>query len=227
MLMPWLMIVGAYLIGGIPVGLLVGRARGVDLREVGSGNIGASNALRTLGAGVGAAVWIADMLKGLLPTVWAGRLLLHNLDVDNPWPYLAGVGFAAVFGHCFSPYLRFSGGRGVSTSLGSILALDWRVGLICFGVWLLVVSISRYISLSSILALISVPIVMGVLPRTDLTQRVPFVVFGIVLAVLVIVRHIPNIRRLLAGKETQIGERARAPIAEGVGGGAESETEYR
>src|ERR1039457_3039990 len=116
MLLPYVLIVVAYFVGGIPVGLLVGRSRGVDLREGGSGNIGASNALRSLGPGIGAVVWIADMLKGLLPIVWANWFLLHQTDVKNPWPYLAAVGFAAVLGHCFSPYLRFSGGRGVSTT---------------------------------------------------------------------------------------------------------------
>jgi glycerol-3-phosphate acyltransferase PlsY len=223
------MILVAYLIGGIPVGLLAGRARGVDLRAVGSGNIGASNALRALGPRVGAVVWIADMLKGLLPTVWAAWVMLHLMNIQDPWPYVAGVGFAAVLGHCFTPYLRFSGGRGVSTALGAILALDWRAGVIAFVIWLFVLGFTHYISLSSLVAIALVPVFMVLLPRdvSHVAQRTPYLIFGIGLAVLVIIRHLPNIGRLLSHTETRIGEKAGAPIAEGIGGGAESETEYR
>ena len=229
MLLPWILIVVAYLIGGIPVGLLVGRARGIDLREVGSGNIGASNALRALGPGVGTAVWIADLLKGFLPAAWAGWFLLRQVQISDPFPYLAGIGLAAVVGHCFSPYLRLRGGRGVSTSLGAGLALDWRVGVLSFAVWLFVVAVTRYISLGSITAIISVPVLMALLPRDQAhaAAQGPYTLFGIWLAVLVIIRHLPNLRRLLSGTESKIGQTAAAPVAEGVPSGPESETEYR
>ncbi len=225
MYLPYILIVVAYLIGGIPIGLMVGKARGVDLTQVGSGNIGASNVMRTLGARLGVLVWLADLLKGFLPVVWT-RLLIQQ-GMDEPWPWLAGVGFAAVMGHCFSPYLRLRGGRGVSTSLGAVLGLDWRVGLLAFAVWVFLLILSRYISLSSMVAAISVPVLFAFLkPETVAAQR-PFLIAGIALAVLVVLKHVPNIGRLLSGTESKIGQKAEVPLPEGIGGGPESETEYR
>lgn len=229
MYLPWVLIAVAYLVGGIPIGLMVGRARGVDLTKVGSGNIGASNVMRALGVKLGLVVWVADLLKGLLPVIWARPALVNPGILEKPFAYLAGVGFAAVVGHCFSPYLLLRGGRGVSTALGATLGLDWRVGLIAFGIWLFFVAVTRYISLSSMIASISVPLLFAVMPfpESHADAQRPYLILGIGFAVLVILRHLPNIRRLLSGTETKIGERVQAPIAEGVGGGAESETEYR
>jgi glycerol-3-phosphate acyltransferase PlsY len=225
MYLPWILILVGYLVGGVPIGLLIGRSRGVDLTHVGSGNIGASNVMRTLGAKFGILVWLADLLKGLVPVVWAGLLIRTRLD--DPWPYLAAVGFAAVLGHCFSPYLRLHGGRGVSTSLGAVLGLDWRVGLIAFAGWIFLLILSRYISLSSIVAAISVPVLFAFLkPETAATQR-PFLIMGIALAALVLLKHIPNIKRLLTGTESKVGEKTPLPMPEGIEGGPESETEYR
>src|ERR1035437_10166473 len=99
--LPWILVVVAYLIGGIPLGVLVARSRGINLTQVGSGNIGASNVMRTLGTKLGIAVWLADLLKGLVPVVWARPWLVNT---EHPWRYLAAVGLAAVLGHCFSPY---------------------------------------------------------------------------------------------------------------------------
>lgn len=191
-----IMIIAAYLVGGIPIGLIVGRARGVDIREYGSGNIGASNVLRTLGAKAGAAVWVADIIKGFAPAAVARYIPLSS----EVW--VAGIGFAVVLGHCFSPYLRLSGGRGVSTSLGVLLALDWRVGLSALTLWIVVVLITRYISLGSMLAAASALVFFAVYhsPRVYLG-------LGVGVAVLVIIRHLPNIRRLIAGTETKIGEK--------------------
>lgn len=137
-------VVTAYLFGGIPIGLLVGRAHGIaDIRQHGSGNIGASNVLRLLGAKLGLMVWLLDVLKGYLPVALA-TYLLH---LEGWW--VAAAAMAAIAGHCFSPYLRLTGGKGVSTSLGVIIGLDWRAGLICFAAWIIVVALSRYISLGS------------------------------------------------------------------------------
>lgn len=191
-------IIGAYLIGGIPIGLLVGLARGTDIREYGSGNIGASNVLRTLGAKTGMAVWVADVLKG-----W-GPIYLLKYMLLSPDPWLAGAGLAAVLGHCFSPYLKLAGGRGVSTTLGVLLALDWRVGLSGLGVWAVIVLVTRYISLASISAAASAPVFFAL-------YRDPSVYFavGIGIALLVIIRHTPNIGRLIAGSESKIGEKGQ------------------
>lgn len=224
MYLPWVLIVVAYLFGGIPIGLMVGRARGVDLTQVGSGNIGASNVMRTLGTRLGILVWLADLLKGLIPVMWA-RQLLHGLD--SPWPYLAAVALAAVLGHCFSPYLRLRGGRGVSTSLGAVLALDWRVGLIAFGVWVFLLILSRYISLSSLVAALSVPVLFALIKPETVAAQPVFIACGVALALLVIIKHIPNLGRLLAGTESKVGQKAEIPLPEGIEGGPESETEYR
>jgi glycerol-3-phosphate acyltransferase PlsY len=221
------MIAVGYLVGGIPIGVLVARARGVDLMQVGSGNIGASNVQRTLGTGLGIAVWLADLLKGLVPVVWAERLLR---DMPDPWPYIAAVGVAAVLGHCLAVYLRLRGGKGVSTTLGVILALDWRVGLIAFAIWLFVLGLTRFISVSSMVATALTPLlflVMPPLPSHSANARGPLVAAGIALALVVVLRHIPNIRKLIKGTESRVGEKAEVPRPEGIEGGPESETEYR
>lgn len=187
----------AYAVGGIPIGVLVAQAQGVDIRRQGSGNIGASNVLRTLGTKAGIIVWLADVVKGLLPVVGA-RLALGGSE-----PLLSLVGLSAVVGHCFSPYLKLQGGRGVSTSLGVLLALDWRVGLSAFAVWLLVVVGTRYISLASILAAVSGPILFALYADSRY-----YLALGVGVALLLIERHRPNIRRLLAGTETKLGQKA-------------------
>ena len=201
------MIVAAYLVGGIPVGFMVGQARRVDIREYGSGNIGASNVLRTLGAKAGAAVWVADILKGFAPVT----VVKYTPFSSEPW--LAGVALAAILGHCFSPYLKLSGGRGVSTTLGALLALDWVVGLSALGVWVIVVAVIRYISLGSIMAAFSAPIFFAFYDRP-----VAYFVFAVTIWLLIWFQHIPNIRRLLAGTETKIGQRGKER-SEGAGDG--------
>jgi len=198
-----LIIVG-YLFGGIPVGVLVGRTRGVDIRQYGSGNVGASNVLRILGVKAGLTVWLADVLKGCAPVAWSRFVLVQSLGVTRLDLWLSLIALTAVLGHCFSPYLRLSGGRGVATSLGALLALDWRVGLCAFAVWLVVVVVTRYISLGSILAAASTPLFFVLYGNYGY-----YLALGVVLAMLLIERHRPNVGRLLAGTETKIGQKAR------------------
>lgn len=194
-----IMIIATYFAGGIPIGLLVGRVRGVDIREYGSGNIGASNVLRTLGGKAGAAVWVADALKGFAPVMVARCVPL------SPEAWVAGVGLAAVLGHCFSPYLRLSGGRGVSTTLGVFLALDWRVGLSAFALWIATVAITRYISVGSMLAAASAVLFFAVYDSPS-----GYLVVGVGIAVLIVIRHSANIRRLIRGTEAKIGKKGGA-----------------
>jgi len=190
-------ILGSYLVGGIPIGFLVGRAYGIeDIRKYGSGNIGASNVLRLIGVKAGLFVWIMDALKGFIPVLLARQIL------GLPEIWLAGVALAALVGHCFSLYLRFGGGRGVSTSLGVALGLDWRVGAICFGLWILVVAVTRYISLGSIIGVSVSPFIMALFHAPW-----PYIGCMILLAALVVWRHAPNIQRLLAGTERKIGQK--------------------
>lgn len=206
-----LVLVACFLIGGIPVGLLIARACGIpDIRRYGSGNIGASNVLRTVGAKAGLTVWVVDALKGGLPTCIAGVLL----GAGGWWQ--AGAALATVLGHCFSPYLGFKGGRGVASSLGVLIGLDWRLGLSAFGIWLVVIIATRYISLASIIGASSaVPLYWAFSSGGE--YSVALHVCVAVLALLILIRHAANVRRLLAGTETRIGQKAPELTTTGAG----------
>jgi acyl phosphate:glycerol-3-phosphate acyltransferase len=200
-------VLGSYLVGGIPIGLLVGRAKGIDdIRQFGSGNIGASNVLRVIGTKAGLFVWFMDAVKGYAP-VAAATYLLH---LDGWW--LAAVAIAAISGHCFSVYLRFTGGKGVSTSLGVIIGLDWRAGLACFVAWIVVVGLTRYISLGSMIGSgLAAPLLYV------FKQESVIVLTGGVIGLLIIERHRTNIHRLLAGTERKMGRReptAESPVTD-------------
>lgn len=183
----------SYLLGSIPNGLWLCRALWhVDLRQHGSHNIGATNAWRTLGKGPGFLVFFLDMLKGLL-AVWLGEML-----VGMPLVMIL-CGVLAIVGHSLSLFLRFHGGKGVATGLGVILMLMPKVTGIVFLVWLLLVLATRYVSLGSIVAAALVPVLALVFGYPAL-----YVVFGVLAAALIIVRHRSNITRLLNGTENRI-----------------------
>ena len=126
--MSWLLISLGFALGSIPFGFMVAKAKGVDIREVGSGNIGATNVMRVLGKGPGIAVLLLDVLKGLIPSL-CGHLIFHDKQIA----FAAGV--AAVFGHTFSPFLKFKGGKGIATGLGALLGSSPFVGLAAFSVF--------------------------------------------------------------------------------------------
>ena len=183
----------SYLLGSIPNGLWLCRALWhVDLRQHGSHNIGATNAWRTLGKGPGFLVFFLDMLKGLL-AVWLGEML-----VGTPLVMIL-CGVLAIVGHSLSLFLRLHGGKGVATGLGVILMLMPKVTVIVFLVWLLLVLATRYVSLGSIVAAALVPVLALVFGYPAL-----YVVFGVLAAALIIVRHRSNITRLLNGTENRI-----------------------
>lgn len=186
-----LVVVLAYLLGSIPFAYLAGRARGVDLRTVGSGNLGAANVFRTLGRDMGIAVMFADILKGVVAVVIA-RLL-----TDDPWPPIAAA--AAIAGHVFPVWLRFKGGKGVATAGGAVIGLMPLAALILFAVWVVVVAATRYTSLGAIVGcLLATPLVWA------LGYPVSDVVFTGVAAAAVLVLHRGNARRLLQGREARI-----------------------
>ncbi len=190
----------AYLIGAIPVGLTIGLLRGVDVRKIGSGNIGATNVVRGLGIGFGLLVFAVDVLKGV-----AAVTLCRYLGAEG---WLLGMsGLFAVLGHCFSPYLGFKGGKGVATAFGTVLALSPLVALISFGLWLAVVFPTRFVSLASILAAIAMPIAFYVLNPTVPEMAVPLAA----LAITVLGRHNENIQRLLKGRENRFGSSSKRP----------------
>lgn len=183
----------AYLIGAVPSGLILGKLFWhTDLREHGSRNIGATNAWRTLGKGAGIAVFIADSLKGQ-----AGVLLGLYL-VGTPLAAVTG-GLLAIIGHSFSLFLRFHGGKGVATSLGVLTMLMGNVTLIVFAVWFVIVYATRYVSLGSVVAGFLTPILAALF-----SYPMEYIVFAVIAALLVIVRHRENIKRLMNGTENKI-----------------------
>jgi len=207
-----------YLCGAIPFGLLVGRLKGVDVRTRGSCNIGATNVGRVLGRPYGFLVFFLDGLKGFLPVTLARFVLLggESGGADGCLPYLLWVlvAVACVLGHMFPVYLKFKGGKGVATSLGvglGIYPYYTLAGLLAFALWGIVLAASRYVSVSSIVAVTAFPVLFAVLAswKRDQWGRFadlwPLHLFGVVIAVLVVYRHRANIGRLLAGTENKIG----------------------
>lgn len=188
-----LVIVISYLIGSIPNGLFVGKlVGGVDLRQFGSKNIGATNAFRVLGPWPALVVFITDAAKGI-----AGVYLGDQL-IGSPIALLAG-GIAAIAGHNWSIFLGFKGGRGVATGLGVIAMLSPKVTLVVFVIWAAIVYFTRYVSLGSIVAAALVPVSMWLFGEIR-----EFLIFGVIAALFVIIRHRPNIERLLKGEELKI-----------------------
>jgi acyl phosphate:glycerol-3-phosphate acyltransferase len=208
-----LLILVAYLLGAVPFGVIIARAHGVDLRKVGSGNIGATNVGRALGRKWGITCFVFDMLKGLVPMLVAMAILPQDKGPGDLWVWLA-TGAATIVGHVFPVYLKFKGGKGVSTSLGVILGV-WPYyticGLVAAASWLLTVWIWRYVSLGSIvLSLVfaaALVIAIAIMPGWEFGKLWPLVVFAVVMAGLVILRHKDNIGRLLSGTESKVWQK--------------------
>ncbi|AFY76316.1 MAG: glycerol-3-phosphate 1-O-acyltransferase PlsY [Hydrococcus sp. C42_A2020_068] len=202
-----LLAIVAYLFGSIPTGYLAGRyLKGIDIREHGSGSTGATNVLRTLGKGAGIAVLLIDLLKGaiavalvdLFYAVYPTEILPANWQ---PWLIVA-TGLAAIFGHSKSIFLNFSGGKSVATGLGILLVMNPVVALGALASFLIVLVLSRIVSLSSIGGAIAVNMLM-----IFLKQPLPYILFAAIAGIYVIVRHRSNISRLLAGTEPRIGQK--------------------
>ncbi len=192
-----LALLGSYLLGSIPFGLLLASVAGLgDIRSIGSGNIGATNVLRTGNKTVAFLTLLCDIAKGAAAVVavrwiWPDATLLP-----------AAAALAAVIGHLFPVWLKFKGGKGIATAGGSLLALAWPVGVISGAIWLLFAVLFRYSSLASIVAVASTPFLT--LYYLDETQAM----FVAVIAVLILLRHHANIRRLLKGEEPKIGKKS-------------------
>ena len=183
-----------YLLGSVPWGLLLTRAAGHgDIRAIGSGNIGATNVLRTGNKGLAAATLALDVLKGAAALLVAGAV----------WGEAAGLaaGFGAMLGHAFPVWLGFRGGKGVATGAGVLLAASWWLGLVAVLVWLATATLTRLSSAAALAACAAGPLVALVAGRTDLA------LFAAGIAALVVVRHRANIARLIAGTEPRIGQK--------------------
>lgn len=195
-------VLGTFL-GSLPSGLWIGCARGVDLRTVGSRNIGATNAYRVLGGRWGILVFLLDVTKGFLAAA-APALMVSALGLaaspNGLFTAKIASGIAAILGHVLSPWVGFRGGRGVATSLGVFLAIVPIPTLLAFALWIALVAVSRRVSVGSIGAAIVYPFLVFFTRRDD-PNRVALVIVSAVVAILVIVRHKANIERLLSGTE--------------------------
>ncbi len=193
-----------YLSGSVPFGYLAGKLKGIDIRKHGSGNIGATNAIRVLGKGIGIPVFLLDVLKGWLP-VWlaAGWIAQTGCDVEVVTIGKVLTGFAAVLGHMFTFWLGFKGGKGIATTCG-VLAGVSLAGMI--GGWvgfLTFLFAFRYVSLGSLAAAVGVPTAMAIQMQREGRWDFVMLGFGIVVMILAFVRHRSNIQRLIAGTESK------------------------
>jgi glycerol-3-phosphate acyltransferase PlsY len=203
------LIIGAYLLGSVPFGLIIAKAHGKDLRSIGSGNIGATNLSRALGRKWAYLCFLLDAAKGLIPMLITAGFISSPPAVAELFLALA-AGCAAVLGHIFPIYLRFKGGKGVATSFGVALGL-WPYYTICaidaFLIWLVVVLLWRYISLASISASVAFPLTLALviilMPDWNFANLWPLFVAAVAIPVMVIVRHRENIKRLIAGTESK------------------------
>lgn len=216
----------AFLIGSIPFGVIIGRAHGIDIRQHGSKNIGATNVLRVLGTKPGALCFALDVLKGLLPTLVAGILagLLGEFDIPASAALMwLGVMVCPILGHMFSPWVGFKGGKGVATGLGALLGVCPALtiaGMGAFALWIVIVARWRYVGVASSIAAASLPLwIIGAfaaagnmkwIDRPWYVAAWPFLVVTFALAALVVFKHRGNIKRTLAGTESKFGQRVPA-----------------
>lgn len=196
MFLSTLVVIISYLVGAIPFGLLFGKLfANIDVRTMGSGNIGATNVLRAAGKKAAILTLVADALKGLMPV-----LIVRALFQDDVTTAVSGA--AAILGHNFPLYLGFKGGKGVATSFGVVLGVSPWIGLICLLTWLVAASLWRYSSLSALLAFAVYPI-LTFLFATPLSR--PYALLSLSIFGMIYYRHRENIKRLLAGSEPKIG----------------------
>lgn len=179
----------SFFMGSIPVGFLVARANGIDIRTVGSGNVGATNVMRNLGKKWGIVVFLCDVLKGFIPAMVGGVL------ISKP-EYSVLCGVTAVFGHCLSPFLGFRGGKGIATGMGALLGSLPVVALICFGLYALFFLLTRYVSVASLIAISGAVSLGYILKRPAIDLYALWALWALIVA-----RHKGNIERLLKGEE--------------------------
>jgi glycerol-3-phosphate acyltransferase PlsY len=198
--MAFLSLLLGYLLGSIPSGYLAGRwCRGIDLRTIGSGSTGATNVLRSVGKVPALVVFLVDVGKGAA-AVFLTRALFHGSALSDWGEVFAGL--AALAGHIWPVWLRFKGGKAVATGFGMFLGLAWPVGLACFGVFMAVFAMGRIVSLASVVAAISLPVLM-----VAAAGPLPFILIALIAMLLVLWRHRSNLQRLIDGTEPRVGQK--------------------
>lgn len=198
----------SYFVGAIPFGMLVARTRGIDIMKVGSGNIGATNVVRALGPKYGILVFVLDVLKGAVPGIVTHFVVvapMYGVQVQT-WQFIFGV--VSILGHMFSPFLKFKGGKGVATGLGAALGSVPLTGLCAFAVMIVSTLVTRYISLSSLIAATSV-IPISIWLTKDEPQTRPILVL---MVVFIFYKHRSNISRLIAGTESRFTFRKQLDV---------------
>jgi len=206
---PLSLLLAGYLLGSIPSGWLAARwLAGVDIRQEGSGSTGATNVLRVVGKGPALAVFLLDVFKGTAAVLVAKAVLDPLGGSSASWGvdgWVVAAGLAALAGHIWPVWLGWRGGKAVATGLGMLLGLAWPVGLACFGIFLTVLSLSRIVSLSSVVAALSLPLLMlGWFGNGGL--RPAYLALAVITTLLVVWRHRANLRRLLEGTEPRLGQ---------------------
>ena len=188
-----------YVFGSFPSGYLAGRiAKGIDIRTLGSGSTGATNVLRHIGKRAAITVFLLDVFKGIIPILLAKFLLLND-------SWQVAIGLSALIGHIWPVWLNWRGGKAVATGLGIFLGLSWQVGLATLGIFILMITLFRIVSLASVSAALSLPLIMFISFKTS-SISIPFLVISVLAMTLVIWRHRENILRLLKREEPKIGE---------------------
>jgi len=198
----------AYLLGSIPTGYIAGRVGGVDVRKVGSGNVGATNVTRVLGKRFGYPVFVVDFGKGLA-AVAVGVMIAKTAQSTPKFVDLCGA-IAAVFsviGHSFPIWLGFKGGKGVATSLGSLFGLNWVAATVACVVWIVAFQVTRYVSLSSIAAAIALPVTVAIMLFLKQLQTPILLYFALCLTAIIVLRHRSNLSRLLKGTEPRFARK--------------------
>ena len=196
------LLVGSYLLGSIPFGYLAGRLVGIDIREAGSGNVGATNVVRVLGKRYGYPVFALDVLKGF-GAVKIAMLLAPGRSPAWNSPEIFGIlaAMSSVLGHLYPPWLTFKGGKGVATSAGALLALTPVATLIGVVIWIIVFWLTRYVSLASITAALVLPVVILVVSSEDQNKGKPLFYSSACVGAVIIWRHRSNLSRLIRGTE--------------------------
>jgi acyl phosphate:glycerol-3-phosphate acyltransferase len=188
-----LLIFIAYLVGSIPIGVLLARLKGKDPRKTGSGNIGATNVMRSAGKTLGIITLVGDVMKGFIPAFIAVRF-------EEPYIFIALVGLAVFLGHLFPVFLKFKGGKGVATGAGVYLAISPLVILTSFGIFIIVFLIWKYVSLGSLVGTAVIPLFLLFLETTP----TEYILLSLLLTISVFIKHKDNIKRLLAGTENKV-----------------------
>lgn len=223
-LAPTLAIALAFLIGSVPTALLIGKTRGIDIRTIGSRNVGATNLFREVGKGIGFACLVIDAIKGWAPAfIFSGQgpagPAWRPEAITHPATWMLLVGLAAIAGHSFSPWVGFKGGKGVATSLGVYLAVAPGPILICLAVGMTLIAVTRYVSVASIVGAVLLPTLMIVMPP-EAGRSWTVLTLTTILCAFVIWRHRGNISRLARGNENRLFV-AKGPSETGAPGDLE------